>query len=227
MSIQLHHGDCREIISALADGSVNAILVDPPYGTQELGDGYGRRQKWTQGGHESRLISNDTDLSMIQQAYPHFGRLVTNGWSAVFFHPRMAPQFIAATSGDDYFGMVVWDKKRAGLGFHIRYAHECIAIFKHGAPERPPDPLLSVMSGWVDTARHPHEKPVPVLCELIEWMTKPGDVVLDCFAGTASTAVACIQTGRSFIGCEINEDFYRIGLDRIAAAQAQQPLFAV
>ena len=227
-TITLHCGDCRDVLPSLADGSVACCLTDPPYGTNFAGGnvlgGYGRRQKW---GIDARTITNDTDLSMIADAYPHFQRIVQTGWSAVFFHPRMVPQFMAATSADEYFGMVVWDKKRAGLGYHIRYAHECIAIFRHGEPPRPKEPIMSVMSDWIDTVRHPHEKPVPVLCQLIEWMTKPGDTVFDPFMGVGSTGVACALTGRNFIGCELVPEYYEIACARIEGALRQPALLTL
>ena len=56
---------------------------------------------------------------------------------------------------------------------------------------------------------HPAQKPVAVLKKLIETFTDPGDVVIDPCFGSGSTARACIETGRSFYGFEINKEFYR------------------
>ena len=67
-----------------------------------------------------------------------------------------------------------------------------------------------------DSSRvHPTQKPVS-LCEyLIKTYTNPGDVVLDNCIGSGTTAVACIRTGRNFIGFESNKDYYDIAVERI------------
>lgn len=56
---------------------------------------------------------------------------------------------------------------------------------------------------------HPAQKPVSLLKSLIEILTDPGDVVIDPCFGSGSTARACIETGRSFYGFEINKEFYK------------------
>lgn len=74
---------------------------------------------------------------------------------------------------------------------------------------------------------HPHEKPVALLKRLIAWSTKPGDTVFDPFAGSGSTAVACIQLGRNFIGCEIDPAHHATALKRIEQAAMQPALLEV
>jgi len=62
---------------------------------------------------------------------------------------------------------------------------------------------------------HPTQKPVEILKWIIKSSSKQGDIVLDCFMGSGSTAISCIQLNRHFIGCEIKEEFYRICNKRI------------
>lgn len=62
---------------------------------------------------------------------------------------------------------------------------------------------------------HPVQKPVKLLEYLIKTYTDPGDVVLDFCMGSGSTGIAALNTGRSFIGIEINEGYYQVALDRI------------
>jgi len=68
---------------------------------------------------------------------------------------------------------------------------------------------------------HPTQKPVTLMAWLLEQYTKPEDVILDPFMGSGTTGVACVQTGRSFIGCEIDPTYYAIAERRIAEAQLQ------
>jgi adenine-specific DNA-methyltransferase len=75
------------------------------------------------------------------------------------------------------------------------------------------------------SGKHPCEKPLSMLEHIINASTKPGAVVLDCFAGSASTGVACLETGREFIGIEHSDYWAREGERRLNAwrEQARQP----
>jgi DNA modification methylase len=63
--------------------------------------------------------------------------------------------------------------------------------------------------------RHPTEKPVSLLKQLIEVTTTKDELIVDPFAGVASTLVAAKETGRAFFGCEINEGYFAKGCDRL------------
>lgn len=74
--------------------------------------------------------------------------------------------------------------------------------------------------------RHPTQKPI----DLVEWLIKTysndGDIVLDCFAGSGTTGVACQQLNRQFIGIELNPEYFEIAQKRIKNAQHQMTLCA-
>lgn len=69
------------------------------------------------------------------------------------------------------------------------------------------------------------QKPVDVIEPLLLASTGKGDLVLDPFMGTGSTAIACIRMGRRFIGCELEEEHFADAVARIKAELARQPLF--
>jgi len=62
---------------------------------------------------------------------------------------------------------------------------------------------------------HPTQKPIILLDRLIRAFTNEGDVVLDCFSGSGSTAIAAKNSGRKFVGSELNQEYWRKSLDRI------------
>lgn len=64
-------------------------------------------------------------------------------------------------------------------------------------------------------AIHPTQKPVRLLERLLSLTTKPGDVVLDPFSGSCSTAIACVNTNREYIGFEIDKEYYEAGTKRL------------
>lgn len=73
-------------------------------------------------------------------------------------------------------------------------------------------------------AIHPTQKPVRLLERLLALTTHPGDVVLDPFAGSCSTAIACVNTNRKFIGFEIDKEYYDAGLKRLNEALSEPKL---
>lgn len=62
---------------------------------------------------------------------------------------------------------------------------------------------------------HPTQKPKMLIEDLIRKHSHEGDIVLDCFSGSGTTAVSCINTGRNFKGCELSEKFYTKSVERI------------
>jgi len=64
-------------------------------------------------------------------------------------------------------------------------------------------------AGW-----HPTQKPLEIMDRIILAHTKPGDTVLDCFAGSASTMISALRTGRKFKGCEYKEEFVTKSIQR-------------
>ena len=68
---------------------------------------------------------------------------------------------------------------------------------------------------------HPSQKPIQLLRMIVEKYTNSGDLILDPFMGSGTTGVACMQTGRNFIGIEIDPKYYAIAEKRIAEAQLQ------
>lgn len=73
--------------------------------------------------------------------------------------------------------------------------------------------------------KHPTQKPVALFEYLIKTYTNIGDLVLDNCIGSGTTAVACINTGRQFIGIEKDKDYFEIAQRRIKDAQEQTRLF--
>lgn len=69
---------------------------------------------------------------------------------------------------------------------------------------------------------HPQQKPVELLEYLIRTYTNEGETVLDATMGSGSTGVACINTGRNFIGIEKDAGYYEIAQKRLATAEAQR-----
>ena len=68
---------------------------------------------------------------------------------------------------------------------------------------------------------HPTQKPVALIEDLIRTYSNPGDVVLDFCMGSGTTAVACLRSGRNFIGFELSPEYHAAAQQRIESAKAE------
>ena len=78
--------------------------------------------------------------------------------------------------------------------------------------------------GKEESREHATQKPLKIMKWLVLNYTQEGATILDPFMGSGTTGVACVQTGRNFIGIEIDPTYYAIAERRIAEAQMQPPL---
>lgn len=223
------NADCLEVLAGLDAGSFDAMITDPPYGTDVPRDGYGRRQNY--GGVAPR-IANDSDLGVMGHAMTlAFPLLKRDSWATVFCSPknRRGAEDACLAAGFAIKGEIVWDKKAPGLGGGIRYQHETILLCAKGEPSGNSS-LFSVLSYFVDRngrgQRHPHEKPVGLLRQLVSYASRPGDRILDPFAGIGGTPVACVIEGRSCLGCEIDPGYWAVAARRLADEVSRPSLFS-
>lgn len=95
-----------------------------------------------------------------------------------------------------------------------------------GRPENK-RPNLRVPSSWqkfnCEVGLHPTQKPTPLFEYLIRTYTNPGETVLDNCIGSGTTAIACINTGRNFIGYELDKKYYSIAIQRIEEHRKNKP----
>ncbi len=74
-------------------------------------------------------------------------------------------------------------------------------------------------------ARHPTEKPTPLMAELLVDFTDQGQTILDPFKGSGTTGIACARMGRRFIGIELDPKYFDVACERIEKAYAQDDMF--
>jgi DNA modification methylase len=154
-----------------------------------------------------------------------------NRGAYVFTDWRMVPHLAPAleSSGLRYRNMIVWDKGSAGLGNGFKPAHEIILEYANGTTQYASKCGQNVIRfPRVSPLERDHntQKPVEVIEKLIEVAVPEGGTVLDPFMGSGTTGVACMNTGRNFIGIEIDPGYHAIAERRIHAAWAQGHLFA-
>lgn len=130
--------------------------------------------------------------------------------------------------GFKFQNLLVWKKNSATPNHFYMQCLEFILMLRKGGERWINDMgtinCLSVPN-IIGNKQHPTQKPVPLMRILIENSSRKGDVVLDPFMGSGSTAIACIQSERHFVGYEIDEQYYTIACRRIKNESRQLNIF--
>jgi len=124
----------------------------------------------------------------------------------------------------DYSARHVWDKRKGGVGSAYEFIYErnggCeLWVFNYISPNN----TVRANLGRDCCVDHPSQKPIQLLLRLVRDYTE-GITILDPFMGSGTTGVACVKTGRKFIGIEIDEGYAKIAEKRIREAEAQGAL---
>lgn len=191
MNYTLHHGDCLEILRSLPSGSVDAIVSDPPYGVSFRGAEWDKEiPNWID---EARRVS-----SVV---------VFTTGVTTLWDYPR--PDWVGCWYREA-------SNSRSKLGGFSHWS----PVVVYGKPKFPVDSkkLHAIQHAYPKGFPHPSPKPVALMDWLVSHACPEGGTVLDPFMGSGTTGVACMQTGRKFIGIEIDAGYMEIARKRIEAA---------
>lgn len=203
---QVLQGDCTEVMRELPAGSVDFILTDPPYITH-----YRDRS--------GRTVANDNNAEWLTPAVAQMFRVLKPAAFCVSFYGwNKVDLFMSAwrAAGFRPVGHIVFRKHYASSVSFLRAEHEAAYLLAKGNVERPALPVPDVLD-WRYTGNrlHPTQKPVGALTPLIEAFSRPGELVLDPFCGSGSTLVAAYETGRAYIGIELNGAHHRTASRRL------------
>ena len=236
------HGDARALLKLIPDAGADCIVTDPPYGhNNNNGDLISRREEALgQGAGTSpvesfRPIHNDGEEAneIYRDLLPEFYRILGPGCCCCCCccggggpDPQFARWSLWMDEVFNFKQMVVWDKEPMGMGWHYRRSYETVLVgekpgaacrwFGGSSTEniiRPGD--YGIRKIIPQAKEHPCAKPVELYRFFVDRHTQPGELVVDPFMGESPCGVACIRTGRRFIGIELDPGYYRIACDRI------------
>ena len=247
----LYHAKAEDVLPSFADGSIDMIFTDPPYGhNNNNGDLIHRREAalgrlpcGSDSPLESRPIANDGAEAndLVQWFFHESNRLLSPGCCCCCCccgggpDPQFARWSLWIDDAIGFKQMVVWDKGPMGMGWHYRRSYETVLVAqKPGAACRwfdDTDSIENVIRPYgrirkiiPSKEQHPCEKPVELPEHFIRLHTTAGQVVLDCFGGGGTTAVACVRTGRQFILVELDEHWCDYSAGRIDRELSQPRL---
>lgn len=213
----LYLGDCRDVLPVLTD-TADLLLTDPPYG-QDYRSNRGQHDK----------IAGDDGGLDVRAALLLATRRLRRSRHAYIFGPWDLDDTPLTAAVE-----LLWDKGIVGMGdlsLPWGTSHEPITFALHQPSKanreqgfgrltarlRQGTVLRVDRTHGAGSKRHPTEKPVPLLRQLIESSSCVGEVVLDPFCGVGSTLVAAALEGRKSIGIEVEEKYAEIAARRLSA----------
>lgn len=220
--IEIYNCDCFEFIKTIESKSIDLLLVDTPYGMDFQSNH--RKEKHIK-------IANDNNLQWLPDWIIDIKRILKEDSHACIFCSwhKIDVFKIEIEKIFKIKNIIVWSKNGGGMGdLSGGYGgcHEFIIFINNGKNlngKRDTDVINKAYRTGNDF--HPTEKPVNLMEYLIEKSTKENDLVFDCFMGSGATALACHNTNRRFIGCEIEKIHYDTSVKRIQNQVSQQRLF--
>lgn len=218
----LYHGDCLELLPTLS--GIDAVITDPPYGQKETHDSHLSSVILRNGEPAGQVlrfagISCDECVSLASSWTEKADRWVVFTCEWKFMHaldragllvrfgiwrkPDGAPQFTGDRPGTGWEAVAICHRKGRkrwnGGGKH--------AFWDFSKAE--------------NKSGHPTGKPLGLFANFVKDFTDIGDIVLDPYMGSGTTGIACIRTGRKFIGIEIDESYCETAAKRIERELAQ------
>ncbi len=207
-------GDCVEVLKQMPSESVDLVVADPPdlvnYRSSD-GRGYAN--------------DNPQDTSWLLPAMQAIYRVLKQDTFCVcFFGWHQTDKFLRAWRRAGFRTMehLVWVKDYPSSVGMVQRFHEAAYLLAKGRPPRPQILLRSVFE-WRYTGAelHPTQKPVLAILPLILAYSRKGEIVLDPFSGSGTTAVAAKQAARQYIGIEISEEYSRISQGRLSKTREE------
>lgn len=227
--ITIIRGDCLDVLPTLS--GIDAVVTDPPYalvnkwGVADRGPGRGRRWlefSWDEGDAATIVLTalRAAFLLLPSSAFIFTSTDIVSAISAELRNAGMTPKpFVWVKTCPPPPMPGNWWPSAFDL---CLYAYRSGAWFGHKDGKRKNvwtgD---SLRNGNSEKVGHPNQKPVALLTHILTGLAEPDATVLDPFAGSGSTGIACIRTGRRFIGIEKDPTYFDIARRRLERELAQ------
>jgi len=204
----IHNGDCLELMKTMPDKCVDLVLTDPPYGIGEHG-GKKRfnpnRPSYERKKSVSKYPKGNWDNKRVGEEY--FKEIFRVSKEQIIFGGNYYCDYLPPS-----MGWIFWDKMFENQDFSD--GELVFTSYKRALKKIRMSSKKGTRGG--QTRVHPTQKPLPLITWILANYSKEGMTVLDPFLGSGTTAVACKQLKRNYIGCEISKKYCEIAEQRLA-----------
>lgn len=198
-------GDCREVLPTLSQ--VDACITDPPYGINKDG------QKQSSGKHGGRKAYEFKNWDDCRPSVEIFDLIRKISKTQIIWGGNYFADMLPATGK-----WLVWDK-----GQRINQSDGELAYTSIDGALR--IFTLNRVALMTDGAEHPTQKPLALMKWCLSHLPDGTKTIMDPYMGSGTTGCAVVQSGRSFVGIELDPDYFSIACRRIEHAQRQADLF--
>lgn len=228
---KIHLGDSYQLIKEIPDKSVDLVHIDPPYLIHAGGSGgcFGKADRIYH--DELTALSNGIDNSILEELCRVLKKINIYIWCNKNQLGQYIQFFEAKNCSTE---LLTWHKTNPIPTCNNKYLSDteyCLFFREKGVPiygtfqTKTKYYVTGLNTKDKGVWEHPTIKPLGIVKNLIFNSSKEGDVVLDCFSGSGTTAIAAHLLNRKFIAIEIDEKYHKLSLLRLEAEQAQQKLF--
>jgi len=206
-------GDCLSIMKRMPDKSVDLVVTDPPYGESlpKKSNNYGSCADM------SRKATNDNWDDAIPDSR-YFKEMMRVSKNQIIFGGNYYWENLYSTRC-----YIIWDKR--GSLPSVPFAPTEFAWTSFNCMSKKYTILNHGFIRECEKAEHPTQKPLKLIKNIVADFSNENDLILDCFLGSGTTAVACVELGRRFIGIEKELRYVGIARKRVDAVARQGKLF--
>ena len=227
-------GDCFDVLRTISSNSIDLVLTDPPYEISQDNDGM-LGGCWGKPGDKGYMKRPELDFGEwdrtpldLSKLFSELYRVLKPSGTVICFYDIW--KLTSLKEGSSQFNqhrLCIWQKTNpvplnSKLNYLTNSREYFVTMVKGSKPTFHSEYDLGVyefpiLHGKERVGNHPTQKPVELFKQLINKHSNPGDIVLDPFSGTGTTAIACLQTNRKFITIEKLIQYYSTGCDRISS----------
>lgn len=221
--IDIREQDALELLKSLSTKSIDLILTDPPYSFISTvgGGGFGSKNRTYHG--ELNPLSNGVSIEILDEMF----RIMKRPNIYIWCNKAQILQYLNYfTDKKCNFDLLTWHKTNPVPTCHNKYLSdtEYLLYFRKGAKLY--GTYETKRKYWLTPANvedkkkygHPTCKPLNIIKQLIDNSTLEGDLVCDPYLGSGTTAEACKQLNRHFIGCDISPEYVNTAKIRVLGA---------
>lgn len=225
--MKLFFGDAIKILNNLPPESVDLIVTDPPYKCISGGKPHKKGQPSGMLSLNDGKVFNHNDCPPSQYMQLLYSVLKSGCHAYIMTNLLNLKEMMdeAIKAGFKIHNLLVWEKNNATPSRWYMKNAEFTLFLRKGKAKRINNvgsKMVHKFSNILGNKTHPTEKPVELMRFYIENSSNIGDIVLDPFMGTGSTGMACLYTGRSFIGIEVDSKYYEIAKDKFKQAMQDE-----
>lgn len=228
---QIKCGDCLELMKEIPDKSIDLIVTDPPYDISASNQGGTiNRIKKLNESLKDLTAANITEGYDIFKFGEEFMRIMKEPNIYLWCNKVQIPDYFKfyVEKHKCKFDIICWHKTNALPTYSNKYLTdtEYCLYFRRGKGKCFPENYEDAKTFYLAPINqkdkkefgHPTIKPLDATEKLIRNSSKEGMTILDPFMGSGTTGVACINTGRNFIGYELNEKYFKVAQNRLREA---------